>query len=291
MENLSSIKNYLDTKLQKKIRLMPSIFVAGFQKCGTTSLSDYLSQTKSLVPGKVKEKNNLSYEKLDLADYLKNFPFKQIGKKTFCGSHQLTYFPKGLSRLAQLAPNAKIILVMRNPVDRAYSMYQHNCRNSDDHKKSFSDWINIELDIISSIRNIEDIEEIFEKTKWRNRPEGSWDMTYKLSTGMNITRGIYYNYIRIIKDLGFNFYPIFIENIKNDFYSEMGLLLDFLEVDSGELDLINPNESNLGGYKERMSNDIRNILEEFYEPHNEKLFRLLNMNNPWKSTKSIHNNT
>jgi len=194
MNLIKSTKYHLEYAFLKSTRIFPSIFIAGFQKCGSSSIYYYLSQAESLVQGKVKEKNNLSHEKLDLVDYLKNFPLKHNGGKTFCGSHQLTYFPEGLERLKELVPDAKIVLIMRNPIDRAYSMYQHNCRYSDDGKKSFREWVDIELDILSSIKDIEDTKEIFEKTKWRNRPEGSWDMTFKLSTGMNIVE----EYITII---------------------------------------------------------------------------------------------
>jgi|TARA_B110000483_G_C18043140_1_gene483420 hypothetical protein len=283
MNLIKSTKYHLEYAFLKSTRIFPSIFIAGFQKCGSSSIYYYLSQAESLVQGKVKEKNNLSHEKLDLVDYLKNFPLKHNGGKTFCGSHQLTYFPEGLERLKELVPDAKIVLIMRNPIDRAYSMYQHNCRYSDDGKKSFREWVDIELDILSSIKDIEDTKEIFEKTKWRNRPEGSWDMTFKLSTGMNISRGIYYNYIKIIKELGLDFHPIILENLKKGFHTEMTMLFDFLELDTNKVNKIKIESQNIGGYKTQMDDKTRDILCKFYKPHNDKLFELLQQKNPWIS--------
>lgn len=280
-ESLKSLIDSIEYPIQKNRRIFPSIFIAGFQKCGTTSLYHYLSQLPSIEPGLEKEKNDLSQEVLNLNKYIKNFPLKEKGKITLCGSHQLTYFPKGLARLKELVPDCKIILIMRNPVERAFSRYQNNLRSQMGDKESFRDSLEVELEIISTIKNIEDPEEVFEKTKWRGHPAGAWDMTYRMSAGMYMTRGIYYNQIKKIKDLGLNFHPMFLENLTADFHGEMASLINYLEIDPKELESINPEKKNTGGYKKHMDSKTRKLLEDFFKPHNEKLFNLLGVENPW----------
>ena len=279
--HLRNLKNTLEYPFQKSVRIFPSIFIAGFQKCGTTSLYDYLSQLPSILPGEKKEKNNLSHEVLDLNNYIKNFPKKKAGKRTLCGSHQLTYFPQGFGRLQKLAPDAKIVVIMRNPVDRAYSRYHNNLRGDMGDKDTFEEALDIEFEIIKTIKDLNDPIEIFHKTKWRGYPEGAWDMTYKLSAGMYMTRGIYHIQIQRIIDHGFDFHPMFLEHLKADFKGEMGRLLDFLEIDRAELSFINPEKKNPGKYKSKMADETRERLESFFEPHNQKLFELLGIENPW----------
>ena len=62
----------------------------------------------------------------------------------------------------------------------------------------------------------------------------------------------------------------------------MGLLLDFLDIDRSELSSINPQKKNSGKYQAKIAPDTRKRLESFFEPHNQKLFELLEMENPWK---------
>lgn len=37
-------------------------------------------------------------------------------------------YPHALRSISEILPNAKLILILRNPVDRAYSHYQHTVR-------------------------------------------------------------------------------------------------------------------------------------------------------------------
>lgn len=271
-------------KFDFRKRLEPDIFIAGFQKCGTTSLYDYLAQLPDLLPGKVKEKNDLSFERFSKAKYLQNFPLYKKNKRTFCGSHQLTYFPLGLKRLKEHFSNAKILLICRDPVDRAYSLYQHNSRHSDDDKFSFDHWIETEMRIIENLNDIHDPIEVFEKTKWRGRPAGSWDMQYRLSTGMAITRGLYINYINQLKKLGLSFHILSLEELSKGFESEFIEILEYLGIDRSHIDFVNHRPLNQGKYTEKMSDSAEKILTEFFAPFNQELFNAINKEFPWRSS-------
>lgn len=117
-------------------RTLPDYLVIGVQKGGTTSLHHYLEENRRVIPAFKKEVkffdcnfgNGLSW-------YRSHFPFKNQmvtadGKRALTGeaSPYYIYHPAAPSRTAQTLPSAKLILLLRDPVERAYSHYQHNVR-------------------------------------------------------------------------------------------------------------------------------------------------------------------
>jgi len=109
----------------------PNFLIGGAQKCGTTSLSEYVKQHPNICMSKKKEIQffcwDVLYEKgiqwyLDHFDHCKNY--NVVGE----ASPDYIYFPKIPKRIFEFIPNVKIIFVLRNPVDRAYSHYWHQVR-------------------------------------------------------------------------------------------------------------------------------------------------------------------
>ena len=102
------------------------IFIVGAQKAGTTSLYSYFNQRPELVGGEIKEKSFFSldsfYEKGDKY-YRSLFP---IGSRYACGidaTPEYLYYGKCASRIHAFAPDAKIIVLLREPVSRALSAF------------------------------------------------------------------------------------------------------------------------------------------------------------------------
>ena len=98
----------------------------GVQKGATSTLHDILVQHPNLGLPNFKETHFFSddkkYEK-GLQYYFKN-NFKK-SDATFMGEidPEYCYFPKTAIRIHKAFPNCKIIFILRNPVDRAYSQY------------------------------------------------------------------------------------------------------------------------------------------------------------------------
>lgn len=123
----------------------PSFFVVGASKCGTTSLYAYLKKHPEIFLPDKKELNHFSAEKLktfcggpdgDLIksnlistrdEYLEYF---QAAKETqICGDISPSYFfHKVGSEIREFCPSAKIIILLRNPVDKVASQYNHLAR-------------------------------------------------------------------------------------------------------------------------------------------------------------------
>ena len=81
-------------------RLKPEFIILGVQKGGTTSLHDYVSQHKDIIPPKSKELHFFDSNKtLNLNTYHENFPFGVFLEKKHLNQHLDIYtirvLPKG----------------------------------------------------------------------------------------------------------------------------------------------------------------------------------------------------
>ena len=108
---------------------LPSFFIAGAQKCGTTSLHRYLAQHRDVyLPAKPQETHFFDIEEnyqKGVSWYLDCFRGHQ-GKRVIGETSPLyMYLEYVPGRIHQLLPHAKLIFLLRNPVDRAYSHYWH----------------------------------------------------------------------------------------------------------------------------------------------------------------------
>lgn len=112
-----------------------SFFIIGAQKCGTSALHKFLTQHPQILGGKQKEIDFFSYEneyKKGLKYYHKNFKnslLQTLLKKQFyldsSPSYLLDQEPNiTCERLYNYNSKAKLIVLIRNPIDRAFSAYQ-----------------------------------------------------------------------------------------------------------------------------------------------------------------------
>lgn len=111
---------------------MPDFIIIGAQKCGTTSLYNYLIQHPQIVSAATKEVHffDLNFEK-GRAWYLAQFPeLEQNQDKTITGeaSPYYIFHPLVPQRIYQMLPQVKLIVLLRDPVARAISHYYHEVR-------------------------------------------------------------------------------------------------------------------------------------------------------------------
>lgn len=108
-------------------RLAPSFFIIGAQKSGTTSLMMDLVKHPNVLPPLAKELYYFSHKRVydkGLKNYLKGFP--KFQENVITGDATANYFEtvEAAKRLKQTYPKAKILVVLRNPTDRAFSHYK-----------------------------------------------------------------------------------------------------------------------------------------------------------------------
>ena len=103
----------------------PDFIIIGAQRGGTTSLHAYLSAHPQVVTAATKELHFLTdrYER-GLDWYLGQFP-RQLPPHVITGeaTPYALFHPLAPQRLLEIAPEAKAIVLLRNPVDRAYSHF------------------------------------------------------------------------------------------------------------------------------------------------------------------------
>jgi len=115
----------------------PNLFIVGAPKCGTTSLHKYLEQHPAVFMSNPKEVNYFSKEELeaqklyyqdfkvkDESSYLKLFE-KASETQTVIGEASVSYlfYPRVANKIKAFNPDAKIIIILRDPVKRAWSHY------------------------------------------------------------------------------------------------------------------------------------------------------------------------
>jgi hypothetical protein len=118
--------------LTAPLRGLPSALIIGAQRSGTTSLFNYLVRHPDVLPPLGKE---IHYFDLHYARGIKwyrgRFPYGyrlRRGALTLDASPYYLMHPQAPGRAARLLPEAKLVALLRNPVDRAFSHYQHEVR-------------------------------------------------------------------------------------------------------------------------------------------------------------------
>jgi len=283
---------------------LPNFFIVGATRCGTSSLYEYLNKTTGIFMSKIKEpaffsvsinrRKHIHTEN----EYLKLFKSAKTGQPI--GEATTRYFidPKSSILIKNRIPNAKIIILLRDPVERAFSSYLYYLRR--ENKESFDLIIKKSMDT---------------------------DLAGDYLLHLVVNGGLYYESVkRYIDAFGRDsvkilFFEDFFSNIENNFKE----LLEFLDVKSEPPKIVNtifneykkpknkisklilsiddliwkigiksflpflPNRKYLenkyleSGNKPKMSKKEKQKLINFYENDVKKLQTLLGRNLPWKN--------
>lgn len=231
--------------------MKPNFLCIGAQKAGTSSLKNYLNQHPDIFVAKKElhffdKEKNLKLGAEDFKRYEEFFPRdkKLVGEKTPSYSH-LEY---AMERIYQYAPNIRLILLLREPVSRAYSQY------------------NMYQDLKIPVSGL--YEELFKKQEL--------PLSLLTSNGKNfITRGYYAEQIKFIlkRFPKKNLYISIAEEIKKEKQSEYNKIFAFLGVEPVPLNL--QVDANVRTYREPLPPPIFTKLREIYKPHNQELYKIL----------------
>jgi len=120
-------------KITTLLRSWPSFLIIGAAKAGTTSLFHLLVQHPQINEALEKEIHffDLNYYR-GLNWYRYHFPIKKRICITGEASPLYLYWPETEKKVAKWFPYIKLIVILRNPIDRAYSQYQHAIRNGNE---------------------------------------------------------------------------------------------------------------------------------------------------------------
>lgn len=114
--------------------MLPNFYLLGVPKAGTTALYHMLGQHADVYMSPVKEPQFLAYpQKHTDIDTRAKYErlFDGVDGETIVGEASTDYFhnPETPGRIAELTPEAKMVVVLRDPAERAYSHYTMLVRN------------------------------------------------------------------------------------------------------------------------------------------------------------------
>jgi len=254
-------------------RVLPDFLILGVAKAGTTSLYQYMIQHPDIYPGLRKE-TAFFYSKSGLKSYRSYFStifykvfIKNIKKQNFLTGEATPgylFFPYCAEKIFDVIPKAKLIVILRNPVDRAFSHYQQQVSKKLE-KLSFEDAIKMEKD------------------RMRDK-EGMGNEEYYSNFGnvSYLARGIYVDQLKIwmAKYPKEQFLILVTENLAADIIRTTNDVFKFLNLTS--FSPKNLQRQHIGKYKEKMKTETRNQLIQFFKPHNERLFKFLGKTFDWE---------
>ncbi len=277
-------KFFAQMKLQVKSYLqlfeecpLPDFLIIGAQKGGTTSLYSYLTQHPGIMPAKKKEVHyfgNPKNKKRGEAWYRSHFPSNSYREsvKRALGYSPITgeatpdmnqpFIPK---LVYELLPHAKMIALLRNPIDRAFSQYHHR------RKIPGKEPLTFEEAIAQSAITLPD--EIMNDAS----------LYYQSTHRSYITRGLYAEQL----ERWYQYYPkedIYVgssEEFFTDPNSEIQKILEFLQMPSFNFDC--SVSKNVGMYETKMDQKVKSFLEEVFRPHNRRLYEVIGKDFGWPS--------
>lgn len=111
------------------LRRLPEFMIPGEAKCGTYSVHNYLAGHPRVIMASEKEPNYFNNHFYFGVNWYRHF-FPWIWRPGLTGEASADYFfhPRSAPNIARMLPECKLILVFRDPVERAYSQYRHNLK-------------------------------------------------------------------------------------------------------------------------------------------------------------------
>jgi hypothetical protein len=270
------MKLLLKNTVYPLIKSPPDFLIIGVQRAGTTSLYRYLiNHPQIMISHQLRETYYFdvdeNYEK-GWGWYLGHFPFSLAkGKKlTFEASPSYLFKEKVPQRIKQKLGNIKMIILLRNPVERAYSAWQmfHSYANLNNPKlqeradnRSFTEAIYQEL----------------------NEPDKITKYPYNY-----LKRGIYWEQIN-------NYLQYFSRDeilildfaeFSQDLSKTLNRVCQFLNIDKFSQEMVEEYKNQKYASANYIIQDedekVLNLMKEYFQPFNQKLYDFLDINYNWE---------
>jgi len=246
-------------------------------KVGSSSLYDYLVQHPNIGASARKEVRffDITYRR-GVGWYRSYFPtsqykryFERKNKQPYITGEATPFYilhPYAVQRMKDVVPNIKLIVILRNPINRAYSHYQHQVRRGLE-ELSFEDAIKNEEERFSFLQKQ------FLNDEVREYNQKHIPLPY-------LSMGIYVKYLKNLM----KYFPkeqILIlknEDMAKNSQQTLDETFNFLQVPNYKIKDLE--KRRVGSYV-KMNQKTREFLLNFYKPHNNELDKLLGMKFDW----------
>ena len=257
----------------------PDFLIIGAMKCGTTSLYQYLTMHPQVAAANHKELHyfDMNFDK-GLNWYFDQFPQNKENKITGEATPFYIFSPDIPKKVFQLFPKIKLIVLLRNPVERAISHYYYfdlrNRRRRHDNKE-----IKLEFDQIFEIekKRMDDLDAFFQAF--------TFGEIQFYCTGL----GIYINQIKRWRE----YFPecqmliIDSDNLLNDTANTVNKVFEFLGLPN--YNLASYETYNKNYRKKEIKKETIDQLYDFYEKYNQELEDYLGIKFNWNEKRNSVN--
>lgn len=258
-------------------RVLPDFLVIGAQKSGTSSLYEYTTRHPRVARAFLKEVHHFDGpDPPDAGSYRAHFPTEGWmdlqrglrGGPVVTGEATPIYLfdPRVPDRVADLLPDVRLVAVLRDPVDRAWSHYHHEVRFGHE-DLPFEEAVDREAERLDG-----EIDRVLS--------EPGYD-SYELRHHSYVARGRYDEQIerwldRFERD---QLLVLQAEALFEDPGPALAEVFDHLGV--GPADVTPRKAHNPGRYRSTMPGDVRRRLREHFAPHIARLEDLVGLSFEW----------
>lgn len=266
----------------RRFRVLPDFIIIGATRSGTTSLYQDLIKHPCVVPPSRKEPSFFNrYFERGISWYRSQFPlslhkhyFQHVLRRKFLTGEATAnyfYYPSVPEKISKILPGIRLILLLRNPVDRAYSDYHLSVRSQKE-SRTFEEAMNDEL-----------------QSPVKATPENE----RSLLLIRYLLKGMYADHLTVWLEFFRREQLLILKS--EDFFREPAAsfrkVLNYLELPNWE-----PKEFAVfkepgrrsyaskyeGGNYPSMNPEIRQKLVDFFKPHNRRLYDILQTNLAWE---------
>jgi hypothetical protein len=259
-------------------RLLPDFLIIGTAKSGTTTLHGWLSGHPFIEPAVKKEVHFFDYDYYRGVDwYRSHFPTEQArgaferehGRPFLTGEASPSYISHewAPSRIAKTLPRVKLIVAMRNPVDRAYSQFQMSRREAAEPLESLADAVAAEEERLRG-----ECERLRADPRYNSWPIGCWSYLLRSRYAEQVER-----WLELFPREQFLFVKT--EDLESNPQGSLDSVYAFLDLPPYANQQLT--HLHVSPAYESIPPAVRAQLAAYFRPHNERLCRLLGVDFGW----------
>jgi Sulfotransferase domain len=280
VDRASSVVNKLYRYMTSSNRVLPDFLIIGAQKAGTTSLYSYLCQHPGIIPAMDKEIHFfdnphhraqgefwyrshfcIESEKHQLKEKMGYLPLTGEATPSLIFSYHTPKF------VSSLVPDIKLIILLRDPIDRAFSHYNHNYRREGKELLSFEDAIEKETERIEN-----DLECLIQDENFDEENIKRYSYIHRGFYDEQLERWFQY----FSKE---QFCILESEKFFIDSQYQLEVVLRFLRLPQFKFDVTT--KLHVGGYSDKIPTEIEEKLRAVFRSHNQNLYKMLDRDFGW----------
>jgi hypothetical protein len=258
--------------------LLPDFVIIGAAKAGTTSLYHWLSRHPYVAPASTKEVHYFDYNYFRGEDWYRRHFVRQGDRDRFAAEHGRPFLtgeasPSYMShfwapqRLARLLPDVRMLVTLRDPVDRAHSQFQMSRREQEEPLESFADAAAAEEE-----RLVPERARAFADQRYNSWPIGCWSYLMRSRYAEQIERW-------------FTFFPreqfhfVTLDELSQQPQRALDDIHEFLGLPPHAYSELQPRH---GAAYDALDPETRARLNDYFRPHNEHLYELVGIDFGWE---------